>query len=91
MYFRLTPPYMLLLMVGTVLVPFFNNGPMWADGDNPTMTCCRDNWWTNLLYINNYVKTDKMVGRLEPQFRATDNLKNLKYSNMFSYFQQIGR
>jgi hypothetical protein len=22
---------------------------------------CQDNWWTNLLYINNYVAEDRMV------------------------------
>jgi hypothetical protein len=52
---------MLVLMVGTVVLPYVLNGPMWTDDDIPFMGTCRKTWWTNLLYINNYVKTDQMV------------------------------
>ena len=60
--YRLTPPYMLVLMVGTVLVPFFMRGAMQPEGDDLFMAECRTKWWTNLLYVNNYVIEDnKMV------------------------------
>lgn len=50
---------MLVLMVGTVLLPYFITGPM-APEELPYMGTCRESWWKNLLYVNNYV-TDKKV------------------------------
>ncbi|WAR04826.1 LOW QUALITY PROTEIN: NRF6-like protein [Mya arenaria] len=59
-FWRLTPPYMLVLMFGTVLSPYLISGPLRIPGDLPTMLECRKNWWTNLLYVNNYVENDHM-------------------------------
>ncbi|XP_045194786.2 uncharacterized protein LOC123550421 [Mercenaria mercenaria] len=59
-FWRLTPSYMLVLMVGTVILPYILNGPMWTEDDLPYMKTCRTNWWTNLLYVNNYVNTDEI-------------------------------
>ncbi|WAR07156.1 NRF6-like protein [Mya arenaria] len=56
---RLTPPYMLVLMFGTVLSPYLIMGPLRLTND--IMGECRKNWWTNLLYINNYVELDHWV------------------------------
>ncbi|KAL4234454.1 hypothetical protein ACF0H5_006100 [Mactra antiquata] len=58
-FWRLTPPYMLVLMIGTTLYKYVFTGAMKVDGDSMYMITCRDNWWINLLYINNYVKTDE--------------------------------
>ncbi|XP_052811638.1 nose resistant to fluoxetine protein 6-like [Mya arenaria] len=55
-FWRLTPPYMLVLMFGTVLSPYLIMGPLRLTND--IMGECRKNWWTNLLYINNYVELD---------------------------------
>lgn len=55
---------MLILMVGTVLYKYFVYGPMQQEGDNMYMANCRESWWTNLLYINNYAKLDKGVNNL---------------------------
>ncbi|WAR11321.1 NRF6-like protein [Mya arenaria] len=49
-FWRLTPPYMLVIMVGTVLLPYAISGPFWPEGDLSFMAACRKNWWTNLLY-----------------------------------------
>ena len=59
---RLTPAYMLVIMVYVCLTPYWMEGPFWqdtvADRDN-----CKTSWWTNILYINNLVKPEKLVGR----------------------------
>lgn len=61
---RLTPPYMLVLMVATVLWPYFSQGALFMNPNedtHPQMKWCRDNWWVNLLYVNNYVRTNETV------------------------------
>ncbi|KAJ8304713.1 hypothetical protein KUTeg_018296 [Tegillarca granosa] len=56
---RLTPAYMLILFVSTATSPYWSDGPMWninsSGNDN-----CNKWWWTNLLYINNIVKSKEM-------------------------------
>ncbi|XP_078681738.1 nose resistant to fluoxetine protein 6-like [Branchiostoma floridae x Branchiostoma belcheri] len=57
-YFRVTPVYAFLLMIYSCLFVYMGTGPNWAD---PTLKAmielqgCPDSYWTNLLYINNYV------------------------------------
>ncbi|BFZ20625.1 hypothetical protein BsWGS_23663 [Bradybaena similaris] len=57
-FWRLTPPYMLTLLVVTGLQKYLGSGPQWPSGADDEN--CVNNWWTNLLYINNLVNTDKM-------------------------------
>ncbi|XP_025112929.1 nose resistant to fluoxetine protein 6-like isoform X2 [Pomacea canaliculata] len=58
-FWRLTPAYMLVIMVYTCLSPYWGDGPLWpatlGDRDN-----CNSYWWRNLLYINNLVHTEQM-------------------------------
>ena len=59
-FWRLTPSYMLLVFFYLALMPYWGHGPLWPhawpDRDN-----CNRNWWTNLLYINNFVRTEEAV------------------------------
>ncbi|XP_076472960.1 nose resistant to fluoxetine protein 6-like [Babylonia areolata] len=55
-FWRLTPAYMLCLMVYTCLAPYWGDGPFWPSKFQDE-DFCADNWWTNLLYINNFVNT----------------------------------
>ncbi|CAF0932692.1 unnamed protein product [Brachionus calyciflorus] len=55
---RLTPPYMLVLMVSALLSKYLGKGPMYPK-DGFEINKCQNSWWTNLLYINNLVKTDE--------------------------------
>ncbi|KAI8491801.1 hypothetical protein Bbelb_306060 [Branchiostoma belcheri] len=55
---RVTPVYAFLLMVYSCLFVYMGTGPNWADPTLKAMTelqGCPDSYWTNLLYINNYV------------------------------------
>ncbi|CDW54132.1 nose resistant to fluoxetine protein 6 [Trichuris trichiura] len=53
-YLRVTPVYVIVLLVYAVLLPKATDGPMWNrqgfNGDN-----CAASWWTNVLYVNNFV------------------------------------
>lgn len=56
-FWRLTPPYMLVIMVFSCLTKYMRSGPNFPiEGFEPF---CKDSWWANLLYINNFVKLDQ--------------------------------
>ncbi|XP_062587968.1 nose resistant to fluoxetine protein 6-like [Saccostrea cucullata] len=57
-FWRLTPMYMIILMIYTCLTLYLGNGPMWPKQID-SAEYCRENWWTNILYVNNLVHTDK--------------------------------
>ncbi|XP_066293459.1 nose resistant to fluoxetine protein 6-like isoform X2 [Branchiostoma lanceolatum] len=57
-YWRLTPTYMFVLMLYMWVLPYMFSGPFWPPA--PLDPNCGDNWWTNLLYINNVVHEDRM-------------------------------
>ncbi|XP_067662096.1 nose resistant to fluoxetine protein 6-like [Haliotis asinina] len=58
-FWRLTPPYMLVMMVYVPLFPYISNGPLWPQ-QGIEINQCRNSWWTNLLYVNNLVNTKEM-------------------------------
>ena len=50
---RLTPVYMLVLMVYANLWHYMGAGPWMLDVDVDADSC-KDVWWKNMLYINNF-------------------------------------
>ncbi|KAM8704392.1 hypothetical protein ACLKA7_008922 [Drosophila subpalustris] len=57
-YIRLTVPYAFVVLLSGV---YFGNaaGPLWRHIYEREQLACRKNWWTNLLFINNFVRTDE--------------------------------
>ena len=53
LFSRLTPPYMLVLMVYVSLFPYTGSGPQWKKDGNE-YNYCKTSWYYNLLYINNF-------------------------------------
>ncbi|XP_060604940.1 nose resistant to fluoxetine protein 6-like isoform X2 [Ruditapes philippinarum] len=58
-FWRLTPPYMLFLMVYVPTFKYWGDGPFWPQQGVETKEC-ENTWWTNILYVNNFVKTEQM-------------------------------
>ncbi|XP_023230835.1 nose resistant to fluoxetine protein 6-like [Centruroides sculpturatus] len=50
---RIIPGY-LLVIAFVFIVPITNSGPSWHENLDPMVEGCRNNWWTNLLFINNF-------------------------------------
>ncbi|EDS45872.1 conserved hypothetical protein [Culex quinquefasciatus] len=58
-YIRLTPAYAYVLLLHATWLPKLQDGPLWMRGTQTERYMCRQNWWTNLLYVNNYVRSDE--------------------------------
>ncbi|XP_071445546.1 nose resistant to fluoxetine protein 6-like [Hetaerina americana] len=56
-YIRLTPVYMIIVAFYATLFYRVNRGPLWEARIGMETERCETNWWTNLLYVNNYVNT----------------------------------
>eukprot|EP00105_Crassostrea_gigas_P037257 XP_019921405.1 PREDICTED: nose resistant to fluoxetine protein 6 isoform X4 [Crassostrea gigas] len=60
-FWRLTPVYMLLMMISICLSRYFGDGPLWPD-QGMEVNYCKDTWWKNLLYINNLFNEQSCFG-----------------------------
>uniref|UniRef100_A0A1Y9IRE9 Acyltransferase 3 domain-containing protein n=1 Tax=Anopheles merus TaxID=30066 RepID=A0A1Y9IRE9_ANOME len=58
-YVRLTSVYAFVILLHATWLLKLQTGPLWRWGAETEQTFCRRNWWTNLLYINNYVHADE--------------------------------
>ncbi|KAG8212720.1 hypothetical protein J437_LFUL019641, partial [Ladona fulva] len=54
-YIRLTPPYAIMIGFYATLFAKTGSGPYWETYVGSNRDFCQENWWTNLLYVNNYV------------------------------------
>ncbi|XP_046563523.1 nose resistant to fluoxetine protein 6-like [Haliotis rubra] len=59
-WWRLTPVYMIIIMVYSGLLDHLIDGPLAESKKLIDKDHCRDNWWANMLYINNLYKIDEM-------------------------------
>ncbi|XP_063243680.1 nose resistant to fluoxetine protein 6-like [Bacillus rossius redtenbacheri] len=59
-YVRLTPVYMLIVFFHATVFHRMGSGPFWEEVVGTDRDRCRENWWTNLLHVNNYVHTEGM-------------------------------
>ncbi|KAM0732221.1 Nose resistant to fluoxetine protein 6 [Formica fusca] len=59
-YFRLTPSYAIIIFFHVWILPLLGSGPFWKHEIVHESEECAANWWSNLLYINSYVKSTEM-------------------------------
>jgi hypothetical protein len=58
---RLTAPFAIVVLVSATLVKYIGSGPMWPFVDQNVQQTCANNWWSALLYVQNYVNVTSMV------------------------------
>lgn len=51
-------------MIYSFMVPELLDGPLWNKYMPYDVECCRSNWWTNMLAIQNIVNRKDMVSTL---------------------------
>ncbi|KAJ8911705.1 hypothetical protein NQ315_013167, partial [Exocentrus adspersus] len=54
-YIRLTPALAVMLAIESTWIVHMGKGPQWDALVAEEYRNCKENWWTNILYINNYV------------------------------------
>uniref|UniRef100_A0A915Q4I6 Nose resistant-to-fluoxetine protein N-terminal domain-containing protein n=1 Tax=Setaria digitata TaxID=48799 RepID=A0A915Q4I6_9BILA len=57
-YIRLTPVYLMVMVLDVTLLTHFSDGPFWRPIE---ANYCRKSWWTNLIYMNNFLLQDVEV------------------------------
>ncbi|XP_051154583.1 O-acyltransferase like protein-like [Leptopilina boulardi] len=58
-YIRLTPVVVMLLLITIFILPHLGSGPLWERGLNKMLSnTCREKWWTLLIYMQNYIRSD---------------------------------
>lgn len=60
-YIRLTPAYLAIIGFYMTWFPSMGSGPLWQQRIEREQERCQSSWWTNILYINNYINSDKLV------------------------------
>lgn len=60
-YVRLTPVYAICILIHANLLTYFGSGLFWNTLDHVVVKPCFTKWWTDLLYIQNYVNSEDMV------------------------------
>ena len=63
-YLRLTPAYAMMIGFYATLFYKINSGPHWDQWVGANRDYCRENWWLNLLYLNNYIHLPRIVSKV---------------------------
>uniref|UniRef100_A0A182FHE2 Acyltransferase 3 domain-containing protein n=1 Tax=Anopheles albimanus TaxID=7167 RepID=A0A182FHE2_ANOAL len=54
-FLRLTPVYGFMVLLDATWLIRLQDGPIWRRLAETERTFCRNNWWANVLYVNNYL------------------------------------
>ncbi|RWS07993.1 nose resistant to fluoxetine protein 6-like isoform X1, partial [Dinothrombium tinctorium] len=50
---RIWPPYFVVISL-VLILPLLGSGPLWPQSVENTARVCRENWWANILFVNNF-------------------------------------
>ena len=57
-YCRLIPTLVFILLVSIYLTPWMGDGPMYPTASGFETPACRQQWWTTVLFLNNFIKPE---------------------------------
>lgn len=58
---RYTPVYSFIMLFNATMLYKLRSGPFWPILADTERLACRNSWWANLLYINNFVSSSEPV------------------------------
>ncbi|KAJ9592895.1 hypothetical protein L9F63_015473, partial [Diploptera punctata] len=59
-----TPAISLMILLQATLLGRFGSGPFWKSGTSHLSNVCRENWWSGLFYIQNFMSLNKAVSSI---------------------------
>lgn len=60
-YLRLVPFCVILILFQTTAFKYLGDGPVWKKFIETEASRCRENYWINMLFLINFIKSDEMV------------------------------
>lgn len=60
-FLRLTPLLAAAILISLSILQYATSGPRWPILLHTTRSMCEENWWKTLLYVQNYVSSEKIV------------------------------
>ncbi|XP_023033314.1 nose resistant to fluoxetine protein 6 [Drosophila willistoni] len=54
-YFRIIPSLLFLILFNATILTHLGNGPFWRHVTEAERVFCRENWWKNVLFVNNHM------------------------------------
>ncbi|XP_065079877.1 O-acyltransferase like protein-like [Ochlerotatus camptorhynchus] len=57
---RIVPAYGFLIFSVVAFAEYFGEGPLFRHYVQPLVDACSDNWWSAMLFVQNYVNPDRM-------------------------------
>ena len=58
-YIRFAPLLLLMILLHSTWLYRFGDGPFWDKINFAERQFCRTNWWTNMLFVDNYVEVEQ--------------------------------
>lgn len=52
----------MVLLFQVTLLKYIGDGPMWTYITESQIPACEKYWWSGLIYVQNYVNPDELVG-----------------------------
>lgn len=81
---RVLPTYVTVITFYMYILPLLGQGPRWNEISGRESSRCLQNWWTNLLYVNNFVNPEKMC--LLQSWYLTADLQMFIFTTPVIYF-----
>lgn len=63
--FRLAPTLAGAILISATLLRYMGSGPKWNFIVNNFEDYCKENWWSSILFIQNYVSLNRLVRIIE--------------------------
>ena len=59
-YLRIVPPLLALILITIYVIPLLGSGPLWGVAVTRVSSICKQHWWRNLLFIQNWFGFENM-------------------------------
>jgi len=60
-HFRILPAYCAVMAITAHIIPHLGHGPIWPNKSWEEAEICKNYWWANLLFINNFLDIKHQV------------------------------